>query len=515
MPDQPDIVLHTAWHPDKPDPPQGFVVTIHYDRNTAEDLAALPSDNRKAIAMAQEQATGARGWMPDMLVLGWQEQVDGSVHLHEVTVPTLVEIDDAGPYVVLHGKRIRVRPRGWMPQARDMAGTTQWMDDSVTWLQEKVSKRNRDTARVRMMAMHGSIVPSGMLDMVAGAFPKRTSDDRRQAIVSKVVQVETKRHEDAIGNLVKSETKVVVAFDDLSRERIANHSLRRRGKRAGAALGQVLAYDQVTVPASNAEIAHAAIGRLSWFDIGTLRTLWACMHLAYERGGWFPAAVSEVAKAIGIDPKSMQGGVRAEIKEDLRMLEQVEIRISPVGHSNVQHVRLPLLQRYGSARLRGVRTEVALWNVHPVLWQPVTRGIGVMADPRILTANLQTQEWHLRLYLHVAGGWSLGWVANQSLRQGGPSRYLLTDLLNGAGIDWHPLLTKHGLPWLLERIRGTLQDLEQWPTGPLIGSWRLDAGGSIELCRVEIAPPAGLATALTAKRKRLLDVIDADRLSDA
>ena len=477
------------------------MVTIDEWQNTEDELSALP-DQQRVI----EMSAGSDGWRPDLLVLRQSDtDPDGTFHIRETLVPTMVEVDERGPYVALGKHRLIVRPVRWH---KDIA-------DPVAWLRDKVAKRNRASARARRIGALGSVVPTGILDMVAGSHSKRAGDSQRQEIVRSVAKATTKQQQDALGRVISSSVEVTVAFDDLSRERVASHALRRRGKRPGAAMSATFPFDQVKVPASGVEIAHAAIGRLAYFDIGSLRTLWACMHLAYKRGGWFPAAVSEVAKVIGVDPRSMKGKLRREIEEDLRMFAEVEIRVCPVKQDRVEHVRLPLLQRYADIRLRGVRQEVTCWQVHPVLWQPVTRGIGVMADPRILSANLQTEEWHLRIYLHLAGGWSMGWVANPRLRQGGPSRYRLLDLLGGAGIDWSPMLAREGRPYLLERVKDALARLENWPGGPpLIGGWAIHDEGMLQTCSVEIWPPAELATALTGKRKPMLDILDGKAAGD-
>jgi hypothetical protein len=246
---------------------------------------------------------------------------------------------------------------------------------------------------------------------------------------------------------------------------------------------------------------------VSFFDTRQMRVLLAGMHLASVRGGHFPAAPSEILKVWGLQPKGVHGSLRRQVEDDLQMLTEAEIRIEQMGSG--KYLQLPLLQRYGTMGIRG-RGEVPLLNIHPMLWEPVERGKGLFFDPRILAIDDQRQDWHLRIYLQLAGAWSLGWVTNRRMRDGGGRvRLQLDQLLAGAGIDAASMLERggRGLPHLLQRVQGVLDDLAAWPGGPLIADPVLHRGGSLAECSVEAAAPAALAGTLTDRRNGTLTAL--------
>jgi hypothetical protein len=491
------IVIHTTQ--DKP--PAGFVVVVDWTTLDAHQTKVWERcSGRDACHGLQVAAAAAGGWTPDLLLVDYSEIVDGVVHLHHVPVPTLIEIVDGLPMVSISGVRMPVWAKQWP------AGE----DDQKRWLVGQVRERNRLHQRAERLRGGFSVAPSGIVDLVAGSFPTRMPEADRVRVVERAagdgVAVEAQR-EPFTGDLLRRDVRVRVSFDDLTRERISTIRRRRSRQRVGASVSLSLPLPFDAVEGQLNDWRRLALSRVSFFDTRQMRVLLAGMHLASVRGGHFPAAPSEILKVWGLQPKVVRGTLRQQVEDDLQMLTEAEIRIEQMGSG--KYLQLPLLQRYGTMGIRG-RGEVPLLNIHPMLWQPVERGKGLFFDPRILAIDDQRQDWHLRIYLHLAGAWSLGWVTNRRMREGGGQvRVPLDQLLAGSGIDAASMLERggRGLPHLLQRVQGVLDDLAKWPGGPLIADPVLHRGGSLAECVAEAAAPAALAGTLTDRREGTLTAL--------
>lgn len=481
------------------------IVIIGFPKSPLNGVIVASMTEAAVNGMTLEQAQGLQArlatsdeWLPDLMmtfhsVRAWDVESGAEVpHIHHVPLKALVQVDAAGPFVVVDGTRHAVMPHA-TPQdvERD--------DESMTaWLVKQVRRRNQRHAKYQRQHRHLSVAPMGMVDLVPGVHGPRDPKDQRLANVAKVAKSSLHEEQDALGKVLRKYGRVEVSFTELTRQRIGE--LRRRSKRADPTM--MLPFDVVHVE-GGADLQAAALSRLSCFDTRTLKVLLACMDMGWRRGGVFPAAPSEIMKVLGIDPGTIDGGTRRRIEEDLRLLMDAEIRLAPIGSSegDVKQVTLKLLVQEGTVRMRGVKHDVPLMRVGMALWDPMQhRGKGLVFDPRILMSDEQQHEWHLRLYLHLAGAWSLGWVKQDRLRNGGGIRCRLRDLLNGAGVEWRDRYRDRGIGWLLDRVAGVLGDLQKWERGGLVGDWTLERGADVDACFVEVKAPADLTVMLNDRR---------------
>jgi len=490
---------------------------------TGADMTCDQTADRAAAAKAiidrmRQDVVRTEGWRPDLVMLRYVGPVEDDdtfpelvpkpkhlPRLHHVDVPCLVELKDGVPDVWMMDR--------WLPVVSQRSGT---QDD----LAQRVKKRNRLHERNSRMRGGYSLAPSGLADTFSAAWPATVSTDTRHQALAEAIkegraELEISETRDDWSNepTGSGTVRVRVSLDEVTRMRIGTIS-KRKSKRSGARLQSVLPYDQKT--GSIEEVRDMAMSRLAFLDTRTLKVLMACMVMADLRGGRFPAAPSEVVKIWGLVPKKTSQRVRKAVSEDLEMLREVELEIEVLGGNKAAgSLSFPLFRRYGTVRIPG-KGPVDVLDIHPALWEPVARGKGLLFDHRILAADDQRQEWELRMYLRIAGGWSLGWVRDNRLRESGGQQTLkLTELLAGSGIDVRPMLERggRGLPYLLDRVERALRTLGSWAGGPLLVG-TLDRGRTIDECRVHVRPPDGIAKSLTERRSGTLAKLEQLNKSD-
>lgn len=277
---------------------------------------------------------------------------------------------------------------------------------------------------------------------------------------------------------------------------------RLHGEKVGSKQA-VLRYDTVdTVEATDANVGHAAMQLLREFDTETMVTVFGLLMKAYDtRNRTQRIGATDLA---GIRERQLTSAKdRKAFNAMSDLLSNVVIEVTPVK-SEGGKVRLDLFARQGEVVAPGGK-RMPLVTLNETLYRAMlATGHGVLMDRRMLTADLRTQEWEVRVYAAMQTQWSLGWVVN-GYATGNRLRRSAKVVLADAGIayDFVEERRKRGAGVVRQKLAGTFDRMVK--LGWLKGWERVKEAADPADDTYDFTPPDTLAKALTGHRTALAD----------
>lgn len=275
---------------------------------------------------------------------------------------------------------------------------------------------------------------------------------------------------------------------------------RLHGEKAGS-MQAVLRYDTVdTVEATDANVGHAAMQLLCKFDTETMLTVVGALMQAYDTGNKaMRIGAADLAALRGRQLTSAKDRKSFNVMSDL--LSNVVIEVTPVKSDGTK-ARLNLFARQGEVVAPGGK-RMPLVTLNDTLYRTMlASGHGILMDRRILTANLRTHEWEVRVYAAMSTQWSLGWVVN-GYAKGKRLRRSAKVVLADAGIDYDfaEERRKRGAGVVRQKLAGTFDCMvkEGW-----LKAWkRVKEAADPADDAYDFTPPDTLSRALTGHRTAL------------
>ena len=427
----------------------------------------------------------------------------GNLVIEHDSVPVEVQVDREGHLFVLLGGDERfpvpVAPMRWaagesLQEARERL---------VAMLRRRAAADRRHAKQVAARERVGMFgVPSETAQLLALPVTQADTKGRRlDKLAGNLIAVPVESAPDIRGARRVIGGRVTIELDPESR-RLAADSRKRKGRKTAQA---VLPFDQVSGDADN--LVPMAWQVLQHLNPDALLTLLAGLSIAGREGGVFPAAPSRIGherNLIGNDGL-LDKARRRELVEQLGMLQQVHLLVTPYGGGGQDRLRLLVPQ--GERKLDGMRTPVPLLAVNMVLWERMRRGRELVLDKRVLTFQPRNDEWALRLYWQFAVRWNLGWVGQGLRKTGGTVEAPLAETLDRSGLQWRDQLQARGQQWVLEKVERALDTLRQVAGGPM-AMIELVGDGTVSGSRLRGTPPATLAEQLTSRRQGAIEMVD-------
>lgn len=289
--------------------------------------------------------------------------------------------------------------------------------------------------------------------------------------------------------------RYTLRLDDATAQRL-------NGEKAGSKQA-VLRYDTVeTVEATEANVGHAAMQLLNEFDTETMVTVFGLLMKAYDTGN--RAQRIGATDLAGIRERQLTSAKdRKAFNAMSDLLSNVVIEVAPMKGDGTK-ARLNLFARQGEVVAPGGK-RMPLVTLNDTLYRAMlATGHGVLMDRRILTADLRTHQWEVRIYAVLSVQWSLGWVVNgyatgNSLRRS--AKVLLADAL--PTYDIAEEVRKRGAGVVRQKLAGTFDRMVK--LGWLKGWERVKEAADPADDIYDFTPPDTLAKALTGHRTALAD----------
>lgn len=277
---------------------------------------------------------------------------------------------------------------------------------------------------------------------------------------------------------------------------------RLHGEKAGSTQA-VLRYDTVdTVEATAANVGHAAMRLLHEFDTETMVTVFGLLMKAYDTGNRTQRIGA--ADLAGIRERQLTSAKdRKAFNAMSDLLSNVVIEVTPVKADGGK-VRLDLFARQGEVVAPGGK-RMPLVTLNDTLYRAMlATGHGVLIDRRMLTADLRTQQWEVRICAALSIQWSLGWVVNgyaKGHRLRRSAKVLLADAL--PTYDIAEEVRKRGAGVVRQKLAGTFDRMVK--LGWLKGWERVKEAADPANDTYDFTPPDTLTRALTGHRTALAD----------
>lgn len=277
---------------------------------------------------------------------------------------------------------------------------------------------------------------------------------------------------------------------------------RLHGEKAGSRQA-VLRYDTVdTVEATDANVGHAAMQLLREFDTETMVTVIGLLMKAYDTGNNSQRIGAADLAAIR-DRELTSAKDRKAFNAMSDLLSQVVIEVVPMKGDGTK-ARLNLFARQGEVIAPGGKS-LPLVTLNETLYRAMlATGHGVLMDRRILTADLRTHQWEVRIYAALSIQWSVGWVVNgyakgKHLRR--TAKVLLADSL--PAYDIAEEVRKRGAGVVRQKLAGTFDSMVRlgWLKAWTLAKEATDPADDT----YDFTPPETLAKALTGHRTALAD----------